>query len=219
MKGNVIENRNYEDYVFPKNYKFQKNFGVHRGTTQKHFLGGRRGGVRKFFSENTQNQVHKRKLMATRGGAGGSTANTSMCRCFHNSDSILIGNGHKIKHVGNNFSLSRLSDSQLFNLDPGKYLTYWLLFQSGYNELKDLLPPSSSFAGCKTTNAAILFRASDYVKTLEASIDKNADELGKLQNQYSALEIIFQQYENLSIGVQQQQQLSIQLQMVCNLCS
>lgn len=85
---------------------------------------------------------------------------------------------------------------------------------SGYNELKDLLPPSSSFAGCKTTNAAILFRASDYVKTLEASIDKNADELGKLQNQYSALEIIFQQYENLSIGVQQQQQLGIQLQML-----
>uniref|UniRef100_A0AC34QFY4 BHLH domain-containing protein n=1 Tax=Panagrolaimus sp. JU765 TaxID=591449 RepID=A0AC34QFY4_9BILA len=69
---------------------------------------------------------------------------------------------------------------------------------SGYNELKDLLPPNSSFVGCKTTNAAILFRAADYVKHLNEEIKKDEDELTKLQTQLSALELIAQQYETFS---------------------
>jgi len=85
---------------------------------------------------------------------------------------------------------------------------------SGYSELKDLLPASASFVGCKTTNAAILFRAADYVKSLEAAIEKNSEELAKLQTQYSALEMISQQYENFSIGTQPS--LALQLQMLQN---
>ncbi|KAF7623542.1 BHLH domain-containing protein [Meloidogyne graminicola] len=82
---------------------------------------------------------------------------------------------------------------------------------SGYSELKDLLPASASFTGCKTTNAAILFRvlqrilnlrAADYVKSLDSTIEKNEEELSKLQTQFAALEMILQQYENFSFDSQ-----------------
>ncbi|KAL3115914.1 hypothetical protein niasHT_007214 [Heterodera trifolii] len=82
---------------------------------------------------------------------------------------------------------------------------------SGYNELKDLLPASASFIGCKTTNAAILFRAADYVKALETSMEQNAEELAKLQTQYSALEMILQQYENFSLNSQPCSALQLQI--------
>jgi len=84
---------------------------------------------------------------------------------------------------------------------------------NGYNELKDLLPASSSFVGCKTTNAAILFRAADYVKALNMQIEKSEDELAKLETQYSALEMILQQYENFSMDSRPYNAL-LQLQML-----
>ncbi|KAI3409932.1 hypothetical protein GPALN_006302 [Globodera pallida] len=90
---------------------------------------------------------------------------------------------------------------------------------SGYTELKDLLPPSASFIGCKTTNAAILFRAADYVKALEGSMEQNADELAKLQTQHSALEMILQQYENFSQNSQPCSALQLQvLQLFLDTC-
>ena len=91
-------------------------------------------------------------------------------------------------------------------------LFYILVLQSGYNELKDLLPASSSFIGCKTTNAAILFRAAEYVKSLESNIEKNEEELAKFQTQYSAMEMILHHYENFSMGTRPL--LALQLQMV-----
>uniref|UniRef100_A0A915CNU2 BHLH domain-containing protein n=1 Tax=Ditylenchus dipsaci TaxID=166011 RepID=A0A915CNU2_9BILA len=85
---------------------------------------------------------------------------------------------------------------------------------NGYSELKELLPASASFVGCKTTNAAILFRAADYVKALNRSIEKNEEELQKLQTQHSALEMILQQYENFSMNSQPYS--ALQLQMLQN---
>jgi hypothetical protein len=63
----------------------------------------------------------------------------------------------------------------------------------------------------KTTNAAILFRAADYIKALETAIEKNEEELAKLQTQYSALEMILQQYENFSIDAQTNSVLQLQM--------
>jgi hypothetical protein len=82
---------------------------------------------------------------------------------------------------------------------------------NGYVELKELLPANSSFAGCKTTNAAILFRAAEYIKTLNDSIKKSDDELSKLQMQYSALELILQQYESFSMDTQPYSALQVQM--------
>ena len=59
-----------------------------------------------------------------------------------------------------------------------------------------------------------ILRAADYVKTLEASIEKNEEELSKLQTQYAALEMILQQYENFSFDAQTYS--VTQLQMVIN---
>jgi hypothetical protein len=47
---------------------------------------------------------------------------------------------------------------------------------------------------------------------LEASIEKNEDELSKLQTQHAALEMILQQYENFSFDTQTYS--ALQLQMV-----
>ncbi|KAI1729158.1 helix-loop-helix DNA-binding domain-containing protein [Ditylenchus destructor] len=87
---------------------------------------------------------------------------------------------------------------------------------NGYSELKELLPASSSFVGCKTTNAAILFRAADYVKALNSSIEKSDDELSKLQTQYAALEMILQQYEHFSMDSQPFNNSALQIQMLQN---
>lgn len=74
-----------------------------------------------------------------------------------------------------------------------------------------MLPVSSSFIGCKTTNAAILFRAAEYVQSLNESIEKCDDELLKLRTQNSALEMILQQYENFSLDVQPYSAIQIQI--------
>ncbi|KAF8357341.1 mxl-2, partial [Pristionchus pacificus] len=69
---------------------------------------------------------------------------------------------------------------------------------NGYNELKELLPPSMTALGCKTTNAAILFRAYDYMKQLESENDTADSDLGQLQAQVAALRMIAQQYETMT---------------------
>uniref|UniRef100_A0A914MCF5 BHLH domain-containing protein n=1 Tax=Meloidogyne incognita TaxID=6306 RepID=A0A914MCF5_MELIC len=74
---------------------------------------------------------------------------------------------------------------------------------SGYSELKDLLPASASFTG-----------SADYVKSLDSSIEKNEEELSKLQTQFAALEMILQQYENFSFDSQTSS--VIQLKMLQN---
>lgn len=84
-------------------------------------------------------------------------------------------------------------------------------FQSGYNDLKDLLPSNSSFVGCKTTNAAILFRAADYVKQLNEEIKKDEEEFSKLQTQLSALELIAQQYESFSSSNEPDSPLQVEM--------
>lgn len=76
-----------------------------------------------------------------------------------------------------------------------------------------MLPISSSFVGCKTTNASILFRAAEYVQSLNKSINKCDSELNKLQTQYSALEMILKQYENFSLDVHSYS--IIQIRLVC----
>ncbi|KAH7731579.1 Helix-loop-helix DNA-binding domain containing protein [Aphelenchoides avenae] len=57
----------------------------------------------------------------------------------------------------------------------------------------------------------IMFRAAEYVKSLDESIKKSEDELAKLQMQYSALEMILQQYENFSLDTQPYSALQIQM--------
>ncbi|GMT18340.1 hypothetical protein PFISCL1PPCAC_9637 [Pristionchus fissidentatus] len=69
---------------------------------------------------------------------------------------------------------------------------------NGYNELKELLPPSMTAMGCKTTNAAILFRAYDYMKQLEGENSAADQEMIQLQAQVSALRMIAQQYETMT---------------------
>lgn len=74
------------------------------------------------------------------------------------------------------------------------------------------MPASASFIGCKTTNAAILFRAAEYVNFLNDEISKSDKELLKLKTKYAALEMILQQYEHFSMDAQPFS--ALQLQMV-----
>lgn len=75
-----------------------------------------------------------------------------------------------------------------------------------------MLPASASFVGCKTTNAAILFRAAEYVNSLNDEIAKSDKEMAKLQTKYAAMEMILQQYEHFSMDAQPFS--ALQLQMV-----
>jgi hypothetical protein len=82
-------------------------------------------------------------------------------------------------------------------------VNYWLvrssfvIFQSGYNDLKELLPASSSFNGCKVTNASILFRAADYVKSLDDKIKEKEKQISGFSSSQAAMCMIIQQYENM----------------------
>nr|CAD2177957.1 unnamed protein product [Meloidogyne enterolobii] len=58
------------------------------------------------------------------------------------------------------------------------------------------------------------FFLADYVKSLDSSIEKNEEELSKLQTQFAALEMILQQYENFSFDSQTSS--VIQLKMLQN---
>ncbi|CAD5213475.1 unnamed protein product [Bursaphelenchus okinawaensis] len=80
---------------------------------------------------------------------------------------------------------------------------------SGYSDLKELLPASTSFAGCKTTNASILFRAADYVKQLDEEIVEKEKQLNGLSSQQAAMCMIIQQYENMGADKPQAMQIQI----------
>ncbi|VDM45649.1 unnamed protein product [Toxocara canis] len=58
---------------------------------------------------------------------------------------------------------------------------------NGYQELKELLPSSLTSLGCKTTNAAILFRAADYLTQLKDDVDNSQENLSQLLAQVQTL--------------------------------
>ncbi|OZC11384.1 Helix-loop-helix DNA-binding domain protein [Onchocerca flexuosa] len=68
----------------------------------------------------------------------------------------------------------------------------------GYQELKELIPPSFSPIGCKTTNAAILFQAAEYLNQLKKEEENLNETISQLTAQVSALELIAKQYENMA---------------------
>ncbi|KAJ1364065.1 hypothetical protein KIN20_024064 [Parelaphostrongylus tenuis] len=69
---------------------------------------------------------------------------------------------------------------------------------SGYSDLKELIPQTASAMGCKITNAAILFRACDYITQLKSEVEANEKELRQLNAEVSALEMIAAQYESMA---------------------
>uniref|UniRef100_A0A915PWM3 BHLH domain-containing protein n=1 Tax=Setaria digitata TaxID=48799 RepID=A0A915PWM3_9BILA len=84
----------------------------------------------------------------------------------------------------------------------------------GYQELKELLPASFSPVGCKTTNAAILFRAADYLTQLKKEEENLQEALSQLSAQVSALELIAEQYENMAVSSCASNRSSIQCQIM-----
>uniref|UniRef100_A0A1I7VDA4 BHLH domain-containing protein n=1 Tax=Loa loa TaxID=7209 RepID=A0A1I7VDA4_LOALO len=84
----------------------------------------------------------------------------------------------------------------------------------GYQELKELLPASFSPIGCKTTNAAILFRAADYLNHLKKEEENLHETIVQLTAQVSALELIAKQYENMAVSSCTSNRSSIQCQIM-----
>ncbi|CAD5220161.1 unnamed protein product [Bursaphelenchus xylophilus] len=80
---------------------------------------------------------------------------------------------------------------------------------TGYSDLKELLPQSTSFAGCKTTNASILFRAADYVKSLDEAIAEKEKQINGYTSQQAAMCMIIQQYENMGADKPQPMQMQV----------
>ncbi|TKR57973.1 hypothetical protein L596_030606 [Steinernema carpocapsae] len=68
---------------------------------------------------------------------------------------------------------------------------------NGYGELKELLPENMVPAGCKQTNASILFRTCDYLKQLEENNQSNEDKLKKKRAKLEGLQMIARQYESM----------------------
>ncbi|EYC42195.1 hypothetical protein Y032_0540g3166 [Ancylostoma ceylanicum] len=85
--------------------------------------------------------------------------------------------------------------------------------ESGYSDLKELIPQTASAMGCKTTNAAILFRACDYMAQLTSEVEANEKELQQLSAQVSALEIIAAQYETMAAEAPSSNSSSLQARM------
>ncbi|KAL6726573.1 hypothetical protein Aduo_008533 [Ancylostoma duodenale] len=85
---------------------------------------------------------------------------------------------------------------------------------SGYSDLKELIPQTASAMGCKTTNAAILFRACDYMAQLTSEVEANEKELQQLSAQVSALEIIAAQYETMAAEAPSSNSSSLQARML-----
>ncbi|VDM94702.1 unnamed protein product, partial [Onchocerca ochengi] len=84
----------------------------------------------------------------------------------------------------------------------------------GYQELKELIPPSFSPVGCKTTNAAILFQAADYLNQLKKEEENLNETISQLTAQVSALELIAKQYENMAVNSCVSNRSSIQCQVM-----
>uniref|UniRef100_A0A8R1HWY7 BHLH domain-containing protein n=1 Tax=Caenorhabditis japonica TaxID=281687 RepID=A0A8R1HWY7_CAEJA len=85
---------------------------------------------------------------------------------------------------------------------------------SGYNDLKDLIPQTTTSLGCKTTNAAILFRACDFMNQLKTDIVDADKELAQLNAQAAALEMIASEYEQMASSVPVAQQSTVQVRML-----
>ncbi|EFP08423.1 hypothetical protein GCK72_011803 [Caenorhabditis remanei] len=85
---------------------------------------------------------------------------------------------------------------------------------SGYNELKDLIPQTTTSLGCKTTNAAILFRACDFMAQLKSDITDSDKQLNQLNAQAAALEMIASEYEQMASAVPDSSQSTIQVKML-----
>lgn len=85
---------------------------------------------------------------------------------------------------------------------------------SGYSELKDLIPQTTTSLGCKTTNAAILFRACDFMSQLKTDISDADKQLNQLNAQAAALEMIASEYEQMASAVPDASQSTIQVKML-----
>lgn len=85
---------------------------------------------------------------------------------------------------------------------------------SGYSELKDLIPQTTTSLGCKTTNAAILFRACDFMGQLKTDISDADKQLNQLNAQAAALEMIASEYEQMASSVPDAGQSTIQVKML-----
>ncbi|KAE9417229.1 hypothetical protein Angca_004425, partial [Angiostrongylus cantonensis] len=85
---------------------------------------------------------------------------------------------------------------------------------SGYSDLKELIPPTASAMGCKITNAAILFRACDYMTQLKSEVEANEKELRRLNAEVSALEMIAAQYETMAAEAPSSNSCSLQARML-----
>ncbi|KJH47992.1 Helix-loop-helix DNA-binding domain protein [Dictyocaulus viviparus] len=85
---------------------------------------------------------------------------------------------------------------------------------SGYSDLKELIPQTASAMGCKITNAAILFRACDYMAQLKSEVSVNEKELEQLNAEVSALEMIAAQYEAMATDIPSSNSSSIQARML-----
>nr|CDJ83788.1 Basic helix-loop-helix dimerisation region bHLH domain containing protein [Haemonchus contortus]CDJ85763.1 Basic helix-loop-helix dimerisation region bHLH domain containing protein [Haemonchus contortus] len=85
---------------------------------------------------------------------------------------------------------------------------------SGYSDLKELVPQTASAMGCKTTNAAILFRACDYMHQLTSEVKANEKDIQQLNAQISALEMIACQYEAMAAEAPSTTTTSLQTRML-----
>lgn len=85
---------------------------------------------------------------------------------------------------------------------------------SGYSDLKELIPQTASAMGCKTTNAAILFRACDYMTQLTSEVEANEKDIQQLSAQISALEMIAAQYEAMAADAPSSSSPSLQARML-----
>ncbi|CCD70935.1 Max-like protein homolog 2 [Caenorhabditis elegans] len=85
---------------------------------------------------------------------------------------------------------------------------------SGYSDLKDLIPQTTTSLGCKTTNAAILFRACDFMSQLKTDISDADKQLAQLNAQAAALEMIASEYEQMASSVPDAGQSTIQVKML-----
>ncbi|CAJ0942394.1 unnamed protein product, partial [Mesorhabditis belari] len=83
---------------------------------------------------------------------------------------------------------------------------------NGYSELKDLIPASMATMGCKTTNAAVLFRAAEYLQLLQNEVEAEKQELAQAESKIAALSMIAEQYESMSREAPQE--CTIQMQMM-----
>uniref|UniRef100_A0A0K0DLH0 BHLH domain-containing protein n=1 Tax=Angiostrongylus cantonensis TaxID=6313 RepID=A0A0K0DLH0_ANGCA len=125
------------------------------------------------------------------------------------SDTLLYSDKKKETHLR-----CERQRREAINLSNDLHTTFKPLFQSGYSDLKELIPPTASAMGCKITNAAILFRACDYMTQLKSEVEANEKELRRLNAEVSALEMIAAQYETMAAEAPSSNSCSLQARML-----